>query len=128
MSEAKVESIDALKLLKAAMIKFGEGATLALSDAESDVTRTMNWLETEQTQFWQMQHRKRLEQVGRWKEAVRMKQIFKDSSGRQQQAIEEEKQLKIAMRQLDEAEYKINAVKKAISRLEREMQLYKGSV
>src|SRR3954471_7187465 len=127
MSEAKVESIDALKSLKVAILKFGEGATLALGDAESDITRTMNWLETEQTAYWNLQHRKRTEAVSRWKEAVRMKQIFKDSSGRQQQAIEEQKQLKIAMRKLDEAEFKIKAVRRSISKLEREIQLYRGS-
>ena len=94
MAEARVESIDALKSLKTAMIKFAEGANAALGDSESEVMRVMNWLENEQTSYWQMQHRKRTELVGRCKEQLRMKTIFKDSSGRQQSAVEEQKAAK----------------------------------
>jgi hypothetical protein len=128
MAEARVESIDALKSLKTAMIKFAEGANAALGDSESEVMRVMNWLENEQTSYWQMQHRKRTELVGRCKEQLRMKTIFKDSSGRQQSAVEEQKALKIAMRKLEESEFKITAIRKAIKRLEKEFPLYRGSV
>jgi hypothetical protein len=57
-----------------------------------------------------------------------MKKIFKDSSGRQQSAIEEEKALKAALRKLEEADQKILAVRKSIKRLEKEVPLYKGMV
>jgi hypothetical protein len=128
MPEARVESIDALKSLKKAMITFAEGANVALADAESEVVKTINWLENEQTTYWNLQHRKRTELVGRCREAVRMKRLYKDSSGRPQSAIEEEKALKSAMRKLEEAEFKIVAIKKAIKRLEKEFPLYRGSV
>ena len=128
MSEARVESIDALKSFKTALLKFAEGANVALGDAESEVIRTMNWLETEQTSYWQMQHRKMTEVVGRCKEAVRMKRLFKDASGRPQSAVEEEKALKIALRKLEEAEFKINVVRKTLKKLEKEFPLYRGSV
>src|SRR5438477_10854253 len=128
MSEARVESIDELKTLKTAMLKFAEGANVALSDAESEVIKTINWLEHEQTTYWNSQHRKLTELVGRCKEQVRMKKIFKDSSGRQQTAVEEEKALKVALRKLEEAEFKIAAVRKGLKRLEKEFPLYKGSV
>src|SRR6185295_3410310 len=104
MPEARVESIDALKSFKAALIKFAEGANVALADAESDIARTVNWLENEQASYWQSEHRKRTELVGRCQEAVRMKRIFKDSSGRQQSAVEEEKALRIAQLKLEEAQ------------------------
>ena len=57
-----------------------------------------------------------------------MKRIFKDSSGRQQSAVEEEKALKKAQMKLDEADFKIKAIKRALKRLEKEIPLYKGSV
>jgi hypothetical protein len=128
MPEARVESIDALKHLKTALLKFAEGANVALSDSESEVIKTINWLENEQTTYWNLQHRKLTELVGRCKEAVRMKRIFKDSSGRPQSAVEEEKALKVAQRKLEEAEHKMVAVKKAIKLLEKEYPLYRGSV
>lgn len=128
MPQARVESIDALRTLKAAMLKFADEATLALSDAESDITRTVNWLETEQSGYWHGEHRKWTARVSQCKEAVRMKKIFKDSSGRQQSAVEEEKALKKAQAKLEEAEFKIKAIKRAIKQLEKEIPLYKGSV
>ena len=84
------------------MVKFGDEANLALGDAESEITRTFNWLLNEQTIHWQIQLRKRTDIIGRCVEAVRMKKIFKDSAGRQQSAIEEEKALKLAQRKFEE--------------------------
>src|SRR5205085_1761833 len=42
--------------------------------------------------------------------------------------VEEEKALKVALRKLEEAEFKIAAVRKGLKRLEKEFPLYKGSV
>ncbi len=127
MSEARVESIESLKYLKVAIIKFADEANVAVSNADSEVNRTMIWLQNEQTKYWEGQHRKRLELVERCREAVRMKKFFKDSTGRQQSAVEEEKALQIARRKLEEAEEKSIAVRKAIKKLEREIPLYKGA-
>ena len=125
---ARVESIEILKHLKLALLKFQEASTTALGDAESEMGRTLNWLQHEQDSFWKFQIRKREEIVGRCKEAVRMKKIFKDASGRQQSAIEEEKALKIAMAKLEEANQKLAAVRKWARILPKEIELYKGSV
>jgi hypothetical protein len=59
---------------------------------------------------------------------VRQKKVFKDSAGRQQSAIDEEKALQKAMKHLDDAEQKLAMVKKWKGRLQKEMDLYKGSV
>jgi hypothetical protein len=128
MPQARVESIESLKHLKVAIIKFAEEANVAVANAESEVSRTLIWLQHEQTQYWEMQHRKRSELVGRCREAVRMKKFFKDSTGRQQSAIDEEKALQLALRRLEEAEQKTIAIRKAVKKLEREIPLYKGSV
>jgi hypothetical protein len=128
MAEARVESIDALKSLKAAMLKFAEGSNMALGDAESEIMRTVMWLENEQTAYWQLQQRKRSEMVGRCKEALRAKRLFKDSSGRTPSAVEEEKALRVAQRRLEEADQKLVAVQKAKMKLEKEIPLYRASV
>lgn len=129
MGEAvRVDSIEVFKDLKIALLKFQEAATVALGDAESEMHRILMWLTTEQDSFWQHQIRKREEVVGRCKEAVRMKKIFKDATGRQQSAIEEEKALKIAMRNLEEAQQKLAMVRKWARVLPKEIEIYKGSV
>lgn len=125
---ARVDSIEVLKEFKIALWKFQEAATVALGDAESEMHRVLMWLTTEQDSYWQHQIRKREEIVGRCKEAVRMKTIFKDATGRQQSAIEEQKALKIAVRNLEEAKEKLQMVRKWARVLPKEIEMYKGSV
>ena len=68
---ARVESIEALKMFRRAIIKFVEAANVALGDAESEMQRRLNWLENEQDSYWQGQIRKRQEEVSKCKDAVR---------------------------------------------------------
>lgn len=125
---ARVESIEALRQFKVAIWKFQEAATVALGDAESEMHRVLVWLETEQGTYWQGQIRKRQEAVARAREALRMKQIFKDAAGRQPTAIEEQKALQAALRQVAEAEQKLVNVKRWTRALQKEVEMYKGSV
>lgn len=129
MSEAaRVESIEALKHFRIALFKFVETVNSALADAEAELQHTLNWLENEQYAHWQTQIRRRHEAVERAKEAVRMKKMFKDSSGRTPSAVEEEKALRIAQARLVEAEQKLANTRKYSRVLQREIQSFKGSV
>jgi hypothetical protein len=129
MSEgARIESIDTLKHFRIALVKFAESANVALQDAESDMQQTLNWLENEQLSHWQSQIRKRHDIVERCKEALRMKKLFKDASGRTPNAMEEEKALRAAQAKFEEAEQKLTATKKYSRVLQREIQSYKGAV
>jgi len=125
---ARVESIDVIRAFRASLFKFAEVANTALSDAEGEMSRTLVWLETEQLNYWQGQIRKRSEIVSRALEAVRQKKLFKDSSGRTPSAVDEEKALARAQRALAEAESKLVAVRQWTRKLEKEVNLYKGSV
>lgn len=128
MSEsARVESIDALKHFRIALFKFAESSNIALNDAESEMRKTMNWLEHEQYGHWQGEIRKRHEMVERCKEAVRMKKLFRDSTGRQQSAVDEEKALRLAMARFAEAEQKFANTKKYARILAKEIEVYRGA-
>ena len=125
---ARVESIDAVKGFRAALAKFAETAAVALDDAESEVGRTLMWLEQEQSRFWKNEHRKRAEAVAKAKQAVRDKTLFKDSTGGKSSAVDERKQLAAAERKLLEAEEKLKAVGRYARLLRRESTVYKGQV
>jgi hypothetical protein len=125
---ANVRSLDALKTFRAALIKFAEGTNTALSSSESDVQRTLTWLERDQTVFWDGQLRKRHDEVMRCEDAVRQKRLFKAPDGSQQSVVDEVKALGKARLRREEAEAKTVAVKKAIGVLRRESLLYKGRV
>ena len=53
-TSAHVDSIDALKTFRVALIKFAEEANAALATAEAEMQRTVGWLERDQLSFWQM--------------------------------------------------------------------------
>ena len=125
---ARVDEIEVIRAFKSALFKFQEAATVALGDAEAEMQRMQVALETELQTFWQGQIRKRQEVVTRCLEAVRMKKVFKDATGRQQSAIEEEKALQQAKRKLEEAQAKFTATKSWARKLQKEVELYKGSV
>jgi hypothetical protein len=127
MSGARVQNIDALRHFRASLIKFAEMAGIAMSDAEGEISKAVNWLSHEQQQYWNTQIRKRQEIVARCKEAVRSKKLFKDSSGRTQSAVDEEKQLLKAQRILEIAEQKLAATKRHSAKLQKEMHMYKGA-
>lgn len=126
--QARVESIDAIQAMRVAMIKFAETANLALMDADGDAQRTLMWLENEARVHWEAQLKKRTFDKGRAEEALRNKKLFKDPTGSRQSYIDEEKALQIARKRLEEAQQKIEAVRRWTLKLQRDMVLYKGSV
>ncbi|HVT90092.1 MAG TPA: hypothetical protein VHD56_14660 [Tepidisphaeraceae bacterium] len=129
MSEGvRVESIDALRHMRIALFKFAEATNTALNDAESEMRNMLNWLENEQYSHWQSQIRNRNDLLQRAQEALRMKQVFKDSSGRTPTAVEEQKAVQVAKMRLEEAEQKFVTVKKYTRVLMKEIDAYKGSV
>jgi hypothetical protein len=125
---ARIESVDALRSFRAALVKFAEAANVALGDAESELQRTLVWLETEQDTFWQHQVRKWTEAVAAAKDKVRQKKLFKDASGKIPSAIDEEKHLAVCLRRQEEAQQKFANTRKWARRLQREIHNYKGGV
>lgn len=125
---ANVKDIDVFRRFRAAMIKFHEAAEQALSGADSDVSSTMSWLETEQASFWQNQLHKRMEMVTKARDAVRQKKMYRDSTGRAQDSSQEEKHLKRCEAAVEQAHEKIDAVKKWRTRLEKASDMYRGGV
>ena len=127
MSRANVQA-DAIRDFRVALIKFIEIAGISLADGDGDVLRTLSWLEMEQVPYWSTQMRKREELVERCKDAVRQKTLYKDSAGRPQSAIEEQKQLKRAQAMLLEAQEKFAASKQYVRRIQKQQMEYKGQI
>ena len=125
---ARVDSIDSLKTFRVALIKFGEEANAALASADAEMLRVIGWLERDQVSFWQMQIRKRQEGLERAQEALRMKKLFPDASGRFPTPVEEEKAVRKWKAALEEAQTKLANCKKYVRLLQREIMNYKGGV
>ena len=127
-NSAHVDSIDTLKTFRVALIKFAEEANASLATAEAEMQRTIGWLERDQMSFWQFQIRKRQEALGRAQEALRMKKLFPDASGRTPTPVEEEKAVRRCKAALEEAEQKLANTKRWSRALQKEVMNYKGGV
>lgn len=125
---ANVQSIEALRDFRVALIKFIEKARVAMAEAEADLQKTLNWLEHDQATLWAGQIRKRQETLSRAQEALRMKKVFKQADGTYPSAVDEEKAVRLAKARLEEAEYKAKAVAAWKRRLPKEIQLFKGGI
>lgn len=128
MSSAKVQSIEAVKSFRLAMIRFADAAGGALTDADAEMQKTLNWLETEQRSYWEGQIRKRTEAVAQAKLQVQIKKSCRNVDGTPGSAIEEEKALRLAIRRLAEAQEKLAHTRRSERRLQREILNYRGQV
>ncbi|NNM27042.1 MAG: hypothetical protein HKO59_13840 [Phycisphaerales bacterium] len=123
---ADVRSIAALRDAKAAIAEFREVTSVALSEAQSDVQRTLWWIQNDRRTFWQHELRRREEQVNQARsELYRAKLAAMDDRA---SCIVERKALEKAERRCEEARQKIEAVKRWARMLEREYMLYRGQV
>ena len=125
---ARVLDFDVIKTFRTSLIKFIESCSAATTDAEAEIIKKMNWLEGEQASFWTSELRKANELVGKCKDAVRQKKIFKDSTGKPGSAIDEEKALKKAQAKLLYVEERLANTKRNARQLQREHMMYRGGV
>jgi len=128
MSSAHVHDIEALRQFRVALVKFIEAAQVCLADAESDVARTLHWLDLEMAPHWATQVRKRQELVSRCRDALRQKTVYKDPTGARQSVVDEQKALKKAEAMLAEAEQKLAATKRYVRLIQHAQQEFKGGV
>ncbi|HUO10675.1 MAG TPA: hypothetical protein VM008_20410 [Phycisphaerae bacterium] len=129
MSEqVRVDDLEIFGRFRVAMIKFAQAANEALGSADSEISRTHSWLETEQRTYWEGQLRKRTEAVTKAREAVRQKKLYKDSSGRTPGAVEEEKFLAKCIAAVAHAEERLESVRRWLPRLERAAGMYRSGV
>jgi hypothetical protein len=126
MGFAHVDSIDALKELRAALWKFTEAANQSLSEGEADLQRTINWLEHEARHYWQGQIKRRTTNLGQAKQALAAKRAFARTDGTRQAAIEEQQAVAKAEQRLGDATDKLERCRQWARKLQREALQYRG--
>ena len=125
---ARVHDVEAIRTFRAHLIKFIESGNTAVTDSEGEILKKLGWLEHEQEAFWKNTIRKLQDLVTRCKEQVRMKKLFKDSSGRTASAVDEEKKLKMAQAKLLDAEQRLANTQRYAKQLQRDHLMYRGGV
>lgn len=125
MTQASVQSIDAVRDFRAALCTFAESATSAMASTTLESQRFVDWLEHDQVKHWTQELRRREEQVTEAKSALNRKRIAA-TFGDPPRDSEEQALLKKALRRLEEAQDKIKKLAKWRGLVERAVTEYTG--
>lgn len=108
---ARVQSIDALNQLAAAIRVFAEEASAALADLGMDLHRAIQWVQYDQKEYWSEELRRAEAAVAEAKLHLERRRMFR-MPGEQPSCRAEEKALEAARRRLEQARQKLEAVKR----------------
>ncbi|UCD30222.1 MAG: hypothetical protein JSV03_07065 [Planctomycetota bacterium] len=125
---ARVDSVDAVKELRASLCIFAEDVQVGLDEAEAEIRQTANWLKQDQHAYWKAQVRKYSELVTRAKIALKQKQQQKTPLGGRYSCVDEKKALAAAQRRFEESEQKLANVCRWLRRFDEEAFNYRGVV
>lgn len=101
-----VESVDALRRLRVAMIEFAESIGVALDESDAEVQRTDAWLKRDQPGYWKHQVAVRTELYTRAKSELNRKKLQSSALKNRPSCVDEMKALARAERALEEARQK----------------------
>jgi hypothetical protein len=122
---ANIRSPEAIRRFRFRFVEFTELAHLALDTAAGDVRSVNEWLRHEQLPYWQREHRRRHEELGRtWREYVNAR--YGDRRMGKPSCVDERKAWERARRMKEEAERKIEFVKGWLRAVERETDRLKS--
>lgn len=124
---AHVRSIAALSELRSALAVFEEDAAAALSMAEADIVRTIDWIRADRLPYWKKEITRREEMLTRAKTALAQAQLTDHSMG-PKSTVDERKAIAKARQQVEEAQQKLKASQRWFRELEKQYTLYKGRV
>ncbi|MBY0308171.1 MAG: hypothetical protein K2Q09_05475 [Phycisphaerales bacterium] len=124
--QARVNSIDAIRQVRAAVIVFTERAQSALGEVSSDAQRTLMRLRMEAGPRWAKRLRERQDAfVAARSELIRRQASFSQDNPT---CIEQRKLVEKSKAAVEEAQQKIERIRRLVTELDRQYTLYKGHV
>jgi hypothetical protein len=122
---ARIHSFRALTDAKAALLKFADEATAALSSMDADVQRVSGWLASDRPSHWKAEVRRREDEVNKARGEIERKRLVR--APEPASVVDERKAWERAKQRLVEAQRRAEAVREWAPRWEREAMMYKGS-
>ena len=125
-SSAAVQSIDAIRELRAALVVFLHEARTGLVDVELEVRRSLQWIREQQPAHWHNQIRLRENAVNEAKNELHRARMCTLPGGGTPSCMEEKKLLERAQRRLAEAHEKLEVVARWSRTLAHEVLEYEA--
>ncbi len=119
---ARVTSVDALKEFKVAIYEFIDDAKAAASMIDSDIRRTIDWIQNDRLGYWNGQVKIRYRKVQEAKSDLAQREM---TTGK---TVDERRALERAKHRLEEAKNKSDLVKRWGRLIQREVDLHRGKL
>lgn len=122
---ANVQSVDALRDVRLALIAFAERTSSAMGELRSKIDRTMAWLEQDRPLYWREQERRAYDNVATTRiayETCRLRTV----GGRHSECIEEKIAHQRAKARLEYCKQKIEVVRRWNIEASRQVDEYRG--
>lgn len=124
-SHANVQSLDALRDVRVALILFQERASAALGSLRTKIDRTRAWLEQDRPLYWRDQERKAYDRVASARVAFDMCRL-RTVGGRHPECVEEKVALQRAKARLEYCQNKVDVVRRVNVEVGQQSDDYRG--
>lgn len=122
---ARVESIDAIRRFRELLAEFADGAGAALASVDAENRRARDWLEGELPRHWKHQIQLWDRRMGEARSALHRKNLQR-TEGFAPDVTEEKKALKLAKDRLEEAQKKLEQIRRWVPQLQHAVSEYTG--
>jgi hypothetical protein len=124
---ANISSPEVIKRFRARMVEFDSECRRALEGSRSEVSRIEDWLRREQATYWKRELRKR-EEIAEQARRDYLSAVHNDGGyGGKKSAVDEKKLLDRALRRKAEAEAKVQAVKRWLMTIDKQVADVSGA-
>jgi chromosome segregation ATPase len=123
-AKARVTDTQALADFRPSIIQFKEDVERALTSPGSDAMRVLSWLQGERMSHWKREIRVRSEAAV----VAKSKLTQQVSSQQPRPCVDARKEYERAKRRVREAEEKLDSTKRAINKLRKEIDYYRGAI
>lgn len=123
-SSARVNAIDALRDFRGRVIEFAEVTREAVSEADHEIRRTIDWLRNDMTSHW----KREITLCNRKLESAKSELFRAELNAQQSGASTRDERARVTklQHQIEHAEKKQVAIRKWVATLDREAAIYKG--
>lgn len=111
MSQANVRSTEAIKQFKNALLAYAEDGRVALGAMEMEIRQVRNWLERDQYTYWNAQAKRAREKIAEARTELNRRRLSQSNSDAVSDSDQKEA-LRIAKQRLEDAEDKIERIKR----------------
>lgn len=123
-AKARVTNTQSLADFRPAIIRFKEDVERALTSPGSDAMRVLSWLQGDRLSHWKREIRVRSEAAV----VAKSKLTQQVTSQQPRPSVDARKEYERAKRRVREAEEKLESTKRAINKLRKEIDYYRGAI